>query len=135
MQQRGTPASAGTPSVVATTGDGMILRDVIASVPLAIIVCDLHGNVRLWSAAAERMFGWKAADIVGGSAARLMPRAENTRREDHLSPYLAVGGPRRSFRTAAATNAPPASRRPWTGAAAWSKAGATAATGRWSTCV
>ena len=59
----------------------------------AIVCLDRRGVVRSFNRAAERMFGWKAADIVGGSADRLMPRPENTRREDHLSPYLAVGGP------------------------------------------
>jgi PAS domain S-box-containing protein len=68
MQQRGTPASTVETPVVATTGDGMVLRDVIASVPLAIIVCDLHGNVRLWSNAAERMFGWKESEVLGQPA-------------------------------------------------------------------
>jgi hypothetical protein len=59
----------------------------------AIVCLDRHGVVRSFNRAAERMFGWKAAEIVGGSAHRLMPRPEDTRREDHLSPYLAVGGP------------------------------------------
>ena len=55
---------------------------------------DRHGIVRSFNRAAERMFGWSAADIVGGRADRLMPRPEDTRRDDHLSPYLVVGGPR-----------------------------------------
>src|SRR6187402_522020 len=52
-----------------------------------------HADLAAILEAAERMFGWTAADIVGGHVGRLMPRPENTRREDHLSPYLAVGGP------------------------------------------
>jgi PAS domain S-box-containing protein len=59
----------------------------------AIVSLDRRGVVRSFNKAAERMFGWTAADIVGGHVDRLMPRPENTRREDHLSPYLAVGGP------------------------------------------
>jgi two-component system, cell cycle sensor histidine kinase and response regulator CckA len=59
----------------------------------AIVSLDRHGIVRSFNKAAERMFGWTAADIVGGHVGRLMPRPENTRRDDHLSPYLAVGGP------------------------------------------
>jgi two-component system, cell cycle sensor histidine kinase and response regulator CckA len=59
----------------------------------AIVSLDRRGIVRSFNRAAERMFGWAAADIVGGHADRLMPRPENTRREDHLSPYLVVGGP------------------------------------------
>ena len=59
----------------------------------AIVSLDRHGVVRSFNKAAERMFGWTAADVVGGHVGRLMPRPENTRRDDHLSPYLAVGGP------------------------------------------
>jgi PAS domain S-box-containing protein len=59
----------------------------------AIVSLDRHGVVRSFNKAAEQMFGWAAADIVGGHVDRLMPRPENTRRDDHLSPYLAVGGP------------------------------------------
>jgi PAS domain S-box-containing protein len=59
----------------------------------AIVSLDRHGVVRSFNKAAECMFGWTAADIVGGHVGRLMPRPENTRRDDHLSPYLAVGGP------------------------------------------
>jgi PAS domain S-box-containing protein len=59
----------------------------------AIVSLDRHGVVRSFNRAAERMFGWPAADIVGGRADRLMPRPEDTRRDDHLSPYLVVGGP------------------------------------------
>jgi two-component system, cell cycle sensor histidine kinase and response regulator CckA len=59
----------------------------------AIVSLDRHGVIRSFNRAAERMFGWTAADVVGGRVDRLMPRPEDTRREDHLSPYLAVGGP------------------------------------------
>ena len=59
----------------------------------AIVSLDRRGVVRSFNRAAERMFGWKAADVVGGHVDRLMPRPEDTRREDHLSAYLAVGGP------------------------------------------
>jgi PAS domain S-box-containing protein len=67
MQQRGTDPPA-PPPANATPGDGTILRDVIASVPLAIIVFDLQGNVRLWSAAAARMFGWHEDEVLGRPA-------------------------------------------------------------------
>jgi PAS domain S-box-containing protein len=78
---RGSRALAGfTQAILDTAGE-------------AIVSLDRRGVVRSFNRAAERMFGWTAADIVGGHVDRLMPRPENTRREDHLSPYLAVGGP------------------------------------------
>jgi two-component system, cell cycle sensor histidine kinase and response regulator CckA len=59
----------------------------------AIVSLDRHGVVRSFNRAAERMFGWKAEDVVGAHVHRLMPRPEDTRRDDHLSPYLTVSGP------------------------------------------
>jgi len=67
MRQRRTAATQDVTPADAT-GNGTILRDVIASVPLAIIVFDLQGNVRLWSTAAERMFGWQENEVLGRPA-------------------------------------------------------------------
>jgi PAS domain S-box-containing protein len=81
MQQRGIPASPAPSSGPATVGDGTILRDVIASVPLAIIVFDLEGHVMLWSEAAERMFGWTEAEALG----RLAPFIPDGKRDECAS--------------------------------------------------
>ena len=67
MQQRGDAPPATCPAG-SSAGEATILRDVIASVPLAIIVFDLQGHVRLWSAAAERMFGWHEGEVLGRPA-------------------------------------------------------------------
>jgi PAS domain S-box-containing protein len=40
----------------------------IAAAPQAIFALDADGNVRSWNAAAERMFGWGAQEVVGGPA-------------------------------------------------------------------
>jgi PAS domain S-box-containing protein len=52
----------------------------------AIVSLDRDGIVRSFNLAAERMFGWSAADVVGGRGDRLMPRPEDTRRDDHMLP-------------------------------------------------
>jgi PAS domain S-box-containing protein len=36
--------------------------------PVAIVVVDPHGCVQLWNPAAERLFGWSAAEILGQPA-------------------------------------------------------------------
>jgi PAS domain S-box-containing protein len=41
------------------------LTTLLDASPLAIAVLDLEGNVCSWNAAAEAMFGWAAADIIG----------------------------------------------------------------------
>lgn len=42
------------------------LRAVVESSPLAILLTDGQGLVRMWNAGAERMFGWKRQDVLGG---------------------------------------------------------------------
>ncbi|MGB9604920.1 MAG: PAS domain S-box protein [Bryobacteraceae bacterium] len=45
------------------------LRTVIETSPLAICTLDARGCVRSWNAAAQRIFGWKAEEVMG----RLLP--------------------------------------------------------------
>jgi PAS domain S-box-containing protein len=42
-----------------------LLRAMIASSPLATIRIDRDGVVRAWNAAAEELYGWRAADVIG----------------------------------------------------------------------
>ncbi len=41
------------------------LRAVIETSPLAICVTDLQGHVKSWNAAAEKIFGWTEAEVLG----------------------------------------------------------------------
>lgn len=41
------------------------LAALIDASPLAIITLDLQRNVRMWNPAAERLFGWRAEEILG----------------------------------------------------------------------
>lgn len=41
--------------------------------PDAILVCDPSGTVRYWNGAAERVFGFRAADVLGGSIDFVIP--------------------------------------------------------------
>ncbi|HEY2019422.1 MAG TPA: CHASE3 domain-containing protein, partial [Bryobacteraceae bacterium] len=42
-----------------------VRRAVIQSSPLAIWALDLEGNVSFWNPAAERIFGWTEAEVIG----------------------------------------------------------------------
>ncbi|AKI99519.1 Sensory box histidine kinase [Archangium gephyra] len=42
------------------------LQAIIQSSPAAITLLELDGTVRLWNPAAERIFGWKAEEVLGG---------------------------------------------------------------------
>lgn len=41
------------------------LQSLVQTSPLAIIALDLEGTVRSWNAAAERIFGWTEAEVIG----------------------------------------------------------------------
>jgi PAS domain S-box-containing protein len=41
--------------------------------PDALIFADAAGAIRLWNAAAERIFGYAAADVLGGSLDVIIP--------------------------------------------------------------
>jgi diguanylate cyclase (GGDEF)-like protein/PAS domain S-box-containing protein len=43
-----------------------LLRATVWSSPIAYAVSDSAGRILLWNPAAERMFGWKAAEVLGG---------------------------------------------------------------------
>ena len=46
---------------------------VLAGSPDAILVCDRDGTLRLWNAAAERLFGHRAEEAVGASLDLVIP--------------------------------------------------------------
>jgi PAS domain S-box-containing protein len=47
-------------------------RALFLASPLPIIVLDRDARVRLWSPAAEAMFGWKAAEVLGRASPVLL---------------------------------------------------------------
>src|SRR5271155_5202676 len=50
-----------------------LLRSILDAVPDAMIMIDSHGIVRSFSAAAERLFGYRADEIEGRNVSLLMP--------------------------------------------------------------
>jgi PAS domain S-box-containing protein len=42
-----------------------LLQAIINAAPLAIDMVDTDANIRLWSPAAEHLFGWKADEVIG----------------------------------------------------------------------
>jgi PAS domain S-box-containing protein len=55
--------------LVDTTRDTQLnpaLESLVESAPLAIVVFARDGRVRLWNQGAERTFGWKAEEVIGG---------------------------------------------------------------------
>jgi two-component system sensor kinase FixL len=67
------------------------LRSILETVPDAMIVIDAEGRMSSFSAAAERLFGYAEADVVGRNVRMLMPDPDRRRHDSYLSDYLATG--------------------------------------------
>jgi two-component system, LuxR family, sensor kinase FixL len=68
-----------------------LLRSIIATVPDAMIVVDDHGTILSFSAAAETMFGYAEAEIVGQNVRELMPSPDRDRHDGYMHAYLTTG--------------------------------------------
>jgi PAS domain S-box-containing protein len=55
------------------------LQGLIQASPAAIISFDPDGNVTLWNPAAERLFGWREAEVLG----QFLPYISDDKREEH----------------------------------------------------
>ncbi len=67
------------------------LQSVLDTVPDAMIVMDTRGIIQSFSAAAEKMFGHAAAEVVGRNVSILMPEPYASQHDAYLARYLATG--------------------------------------------
>jgi two-component system sensor kinase FixL len=67
------------------------LRSILATVPDAMIVIDEHATILSFSAAAERLFGWAEAEVLGKNVDVLMPSPDRERHDSYVSHYVATG--------------------------------------------
>lgn len=70
---------------------GELLRSILATVPDAMIVIDDSGTIRSFSAAAERMFRYSLAEVLGRNVSMLMPSPDRQRHDDYIRHYLDTG--------------------------------------------
>lgn len=70
------------------------LRTVLNTVVDAIIVIDEHGIIESFNPAAERIFGFAAAEVIGKNVSMLMPSPDRDKHDDYLGRYIAGGKPR-----------------------------------------
>ncbi|GAA0859376.1 PAS domain S-box protein [Aliiglaciecola litoralis] len=56
-----------------------------------IIIIDHRGNIELFNAAAETMFGYDAADVMGKNIKVLMPEPYQSEHDDYLQHYMDTG--------------------------------------------
>jgi two-component system, LuxR family, sensor kinase FixL len=67
------------------------LRSILDTVPDAMVVIDEHGAILWFSVAAERMFGYRAADAVGRNVNMLMPSPDRDLHDSYLLRYRNTG--------------------------------------------
>lgn len=67
------------------------LRSILDTIPDAMIVIDEAGLMRSFSPAAERLFGWSAAEALGRNVAMLMPSPHKEAHDGYLERYYRTG--------------------------------------------
>ncbi len=67
------------------------LKSILDTVPDAMVVIDTEGIIQSFSAAAERLFGYPAAEVVGQNVKILMPSPYRQDHDGYIRRYLATG--------------------------------------------
>jgi len=67
------------------------LRSILSTVPDAMVVIDERGGMVSFSAAAERLFGYTQAEVIGSNVSMLMPSPYRERHDGYLERYLRTG--------------------------------------------
>ena len=67
------------------------LKSILETIPDAMIVIDESGIMRDFSAAAERLFGYAAADVLGKNVKMLMPSPYRQEHDRYVGRYLDTG--------------------------------------------
>jgi two-component system sensor kinase FixL len=60
----------------------------------AVVIIDERGLVTTFNAAAEKMFGHRAADVIGRNVASLMPEPDRSAHDGYMQRYLETGAAR-----------------------------------------
>ena len=68
-----------------------LLGAILATVPDALIVIDVRGRIISFSPAAQRMFQYAEADVLGENIAMLMPSPDRERHDGYLAHYQETG--------------------------------------------
>lgn len=67
------------------------LQSILDTVPDAMVIIDERGIMSSFSAAAERLFGWTEAEVLGRNVSMLMPQPYRGAHDGYLHRYLTTG--------------------------------------------
>lgn len=68
-----------------------LLGSILATVPDALIVIDMRGQIISFSAAAQLMFQYAESDVLGENISMLMPSPDRERHDGYINHYLGTG--------------------------------------------
>ena len=84
--------SGGAPSADWASAD--LYRTLVDDGPDAIVVADRTGAIRLWNAAAARLFGYSAAEALGHSLDLIIPEPQRARHWEGYDRVMHTGSTR-----------------------------------------
>lgn len=67
------------------------LSSILETVPDAMVTTDEFGIIESFSAAAERLFGYEASEVIGRSVGMLMPEPDASHHDGYLARYRETG--------------------------------------------
>jgi two-component system, LuxR family, sensor kinase FixL len=71
-----------------------ILQSIFECAVDGIVVIDARGLVKAFNPAAERLFGYRAAEVLGANVKMLMPSPDREQHDRYIANYLETGIPR-----------------------------------------
>jgi two-component system, LuxR family, sensor kinase FixL len=75
---------------IARAGEAQV-QSILDTIPDAMVVISERGTIQSFSATAERLFGYAAAEVVGKNVKMLMPPPYRDSHDDYLGRYLRTG--------------------------------------------
>jgi two-component system, LuxR family, sensor kinase FixL len=71
--------------------DESLIQAILETVPDALVVIDGEGTITSFSATAERLFGYREAEVLGSNVSMLMPSPHREAHDGYLRRYLQTG--------------------------------------------
>lgn len=72
-------------------GKGDLTRAILDSAVDGLVIIDSRGTVQAFSRSAERIFGWRAEEVVGRNLSMLMPEPDRSDHDGYIQRYLHTG--------------------------------------------